>query len=58
MKFTINRLFYTLTLGVALLTTGCATRTQMAFEDPAERITATSAPVYLMTATIKNNYKN
>ncbi|HRH06072.1 MAG TPA: hypothetical protein PK702_09640 [Burkholderiaceae bacterium] len=58
MKFTIKSLLCTLTLGVALLTTGCATRNQMAFEDPSERITATSAPVYLMTVTIKNNYRN
>ncbi|HMS27615.1 MAG TPA: hypothetical protein PKC80_09630 [Burkholderiaceae bacterium] len=58
MKLSIKSLFSALTLGIVVLTTGCATRTQMAFEDPAEKITPTSAPVYLLTATIKNNYKN
>lgn len=36
---------------------GCATRTQMAFQNDADRLTETSKPVYLMTATIKNNYR-
>ncbi|ROR24494.1 hypothetical protein EC845_0519 [Comamonas sp. BIGb0124] len=40
-----------------LLLTGCATRTKMTFEDPAESVTAASKPVFLMTATIKNPYK-
>lgn len=42
-------------LGVTL--SGCATRTKMAFENDADRLTDKSKPVYLMTATIKNTYK-
>jgi hypothetical protein len=42
-------------LGVTL--GGCATRTKMAFENDADRLTDKSKPVYLMTATIKNTYK-
>jgi len=45
------------TLIFALLLTGCATRTKMAFQDDAERLTEKSKPVYLMTATIKNTYR-
>ena len=41
-----------------LLSVGCATRTEMAFKNDADRITEKSKPIYLMTATIKNNYKN
>lgn len=42
---------------LALTLTGCATRTKMAFEDDTQKVTETSKPIYLMTATIKNNYK-
>lgn len=44
-------------LGMAVLLTGCATRTKMAFESDEEKLTPTSKPVYLMTATIKNTYR-
>ena len=44
-------------LAVVATLSGCATRTPMAFEDDGERLTATSKPVLLMTATIKNEYK-
>lgn len=40
-----------------LFLTGCATKTQMAFGDDAERMSEKSKPVLLMTATIKNTYK-
>ena len=45
------------TLTFALALTGCATRTKMAFQDDADRLTEKSKPVFLMTATIKNTYK-
>lgn len=41
----------------ALVSTGCATRTKMAFETPAEKLADITAPVYLMTATVKNAHK-
>ena len=44
-------------LAFSLLLTGCATRTKMAFQDDADRLTEKSKPVYLMTATIKNTYR-
>lgn len=37
---------------------GCASQPKMAFEKPGEVLTATSHPVYLMTVTLKNDYKN
>lgn len=42
---------------LALLVSGCATRTKMAFEDDSEKLADKSKPVLLMTATIKNSYK-
>lgn len=42
---------------LALLVTGCATPTKMAFQNDTDRLTEASKPVYLMTATIKNDYK-
>ena len=41
----------------ALLLSGCATPTPMAFKNDADRLTETSKPVFLMTATLKNTYK-
>lgn len=41
---------------LAALASGCATRTPMAFESDAERLTVESKPVFLMTATLKNTY--
>ena len=54
----MSRLLSLVLLASTLLVTGCATRTKMAFEDPSEKITATSDPVFLMTTTVKNTYKN
>lgn len=42
---------------VAVLSTGCATKTKMAFEDDSEKLADKTKPVLLMTATIKNSYK-
>jgi hypothetical protein len=58
MKMTMSRLLSLLVLTSTILVTGCATRTKMAFEDASEKLTATSNPVFLMTTTLKNNYKN
>lgn len=58
MKITISRLLSLVLLTSTLLVTGCATRTKMAFEDESEKLTATSNPVFLMTTTVKNTYKN
>jgi uncharacterized lipoprotein YajG len=58
MKITMNRLLSLVLLTSTLLVTGCATRTKMAFEDESEKLTSTSNPVFLMTTTVKNTYKN
>jgi hypothetical protein len=58
MKITMSRLLSLVLLASTLLLTGCATRTKMAFEEDSEKLTATSNPVFLMTTTLKNNYKN
>lgn len=42
---------------LAIFLSGCATRTKMAFESDAERLTESSPPVFLMTASIKNSYR-
>lgn len=47
--------FYIFT--IAILLSGCATRTKMAFESDEERLTESSKPVFLMTATLKNAYR-
>ncbi|MDM0025751.1 hypothetical protein [Variovorax saccharolyticus] len=44
-------------LCLAFALTGCATRTQMPFQNDADRLTEKSKPVFLMTATIKNAYR-
>lgn len=44
-------------LAAAVVLTGCATRTKMAFENDGDKVTATSKPVLLMTVTLKNTYK-
>ena len=54
----MSRLLSLVLLTSTLLATGCATRTKMAFEDESEKLTATSNPVFLMTTTVKNTYKN
>lgn len=58
MKTTISRLLSLVVLASAVLVTGCATSTKMAFEDESEKLTAASNPVFLMTTTVKNTYKN
>ena len=42
---------------VAFALSGCATRTQMAFQNDSDRLTEKSTPVYLMAVTIKNTYR-
>ena len=54
----MSRLLSLVLLTSTLLVTGCATRTKMAFEDASEKITTTSDPVFLMTTTVKNTYRN
>ncbi len=54
----MSRLLSLVLLASTLLVTGCATRNKMAFEDESEKLTATSHPVFLMTTTVKNTYKN
>jgi hypothetical protein len=44
-------------LSLVFALAGCATRTQMPFQNDSDRLTEKSKPVYLMTATIKNDYK-
>jgi hypothetical protein len=48
---------YFFVLVIALVLSGCATRTKMAFESDEERLTESSKPVFLMTATLKNTYR-
>ena len=45
-------------LVTGLLTTGCATRMPQAFENDTDVLGVTNNPVYLMTASIKNDYKD
>lgn len=42
---------------LALVLSGCATPTPMAFKNDSDRMTEASKPVFLMTATFKNTYK-
>ncbi len=58
MKIAMSRLLSLVLLTSTLLMTGCATRNKMAFEDESEKLTPASNPVFLMTTTVKNNYKN
>jgi len=52
-----NRLIAFIAIPLALVMSGCATRTPMAFQNDTDRLTEKSKPVYLMTATIKNTYE-
>jgi hypothetical protein len=52
-----NRISFYVFLLVFALLSGCATRTKMAFESDDERLTESSKPVFLMTATLKNRYR-
>lgn len=51
------RLLTIAVIAFSLVISGCATRTPMAFQDDAERLTEKSKPVYLMATTIRNDYK-
>jgi hypothetical protein len=53
----LKRLLIAVATAASVLLTGCATRTTQAFENDADRVTATSDPVYLLTATVRNDYK-
>ncbi len=44
-------------LSLSFVLVGCATRSQMPFQNDSDRLTEKSKPVYLMTATIKNTYR-
>jgi hypothetical protein len=44
-------------LSLVFVLAGCATRTQMPFQNDSDRLTEKSKPVYLMTATVKNTYR-
>lgn len=44
-------------LSLVFALAGCATRTQMPFQNDSDRLTEKSKPVYLMTATVKNAYR-
>ena len=48
---------YFFALMIVLVLSGCATRTKMAFESDEDRLTESSKPVFLMTATLKNTYR-
>jgi hypothetical protein len=51
------RSFCYFAIAAAIVLSGCATRTKMAFENDEERLTEASKPVFLMTATLKNTYR-
>jgi hypothetical protein len=53
----LKRLLIAAAAATTVLLTGCATRTTQAFENESDRVTATSDPVYLLTATVRNEYK-
>lgn len=48
---------YSSVIVLAVVLSGCATPTKMALQNDDERLTATSKPVFLMTATLKNAYR-
>lgn len=53
----LHRLLSCAAVAGALLLTGCATPTHMAFKDDAQRVDAKSKPILLMSATFKNGYR-
>jgi hypothetical protein len=53
----LKRLLVVAAATAAVLLTGCATRTTQAFHDDSERVTPTGDPIYLMTATLRNEYR-
>jgi hypothetical protein len=58
MEIMFKQLLFSTALVSSLMMTGCATRTPQAFEKDSDVLSVTSHPVYLMTATIKNDYKD
>ncbi len=54
----LKRLVITTLAVASVFLTGCATRTTQAFEKDTDRVTSDGDPIYLMTATIRNDYKN
>ncbi len=52
----LNRILIAFVCAVSLLA-GCATPTKMAFENDSDVVVSGSKPVYLMTVTLKNNYR-
>lgn len=53
----MRRIILAVTVLFGVFLSGCANFTGMAFREPSEKLTATSNPIYLMTATIKNDYR-
>jgi hypothetical protein len=53
----LKRLLIAAAAAASVLLSGCATRTTQAFESDAERVTPAGDPVYLMTVTVRNEYK-
>jgi hypothetical protein len=52
-----NRFLLCTSFVILAFLSGCATRTKMAFGSDDERLTETSKPIFLMTATLKNSYR-
>lgn len=51
------RVIATISLSLTLLLSGCATRTNMAFEDDSDTVSKENKPIFLMTATLRNTYR-
>jgi hypothetical protein len=52
-----NRFITFAAISFALILSGCATPTKMAFQNDSDRLSEKSKPIFLMTATLKNVYK-
>ncbi len=53
----LSRILIPVSMVLTLLLSGCATPTKMAFADGTDAVAKTNKPVFLLTATIKNTYK-
>lgn len=51
------RLITFIAITLAVMLSGCATPTKMAFQNDSEQLSEKSKPVFLMTATLKNAYR-
>ena len=51
-----SKLLATTSLTIALLISGCATPTKMAFQEDSDQVSKTK-PTFLMTATLRNSYR-